>query len=205
MERVEKRLFDVIAPMFDMTAFRQCIINFSHRRNPENVKEQKVTVLIERAEKEEVASVLRCQVRLGEFEAISFVLEPYPACCAILQLHHFRVNDNLNQFTQEKFHTIMDAMMKELPPEIGHWSSRRLVVMMKESRKEYALSYDDEEDDRQEHQFEVISPIAKPAMGYPWFFEYFHKQKKVNTRLMWNANTGNIIHDMEVLFDPEEF
>lgn len=139
-------------------------------------------------------------VFVGSRVLVRFYLAPYPCCCAMQQFYGFSYGEYIPTlgWHEATLHNLMDDLLEIICPLVGNWASRRLIVMMKEYRGEvYEKSPG--------FVFEDLKPVGNPSITYPGFYSYFLKQKKVNERLMWNANTGNIIHDMEVLFDQDKF
>jgi hypothetical protein len=46
-----------------------------------------------------------------------------------------------------------------------------------------------------------VEPVENPTIHYKPLWNFFHKYaKRVRTRLEVNANTGNVLHNMEVIF-----
>ncbi len=121
----------------------------------------------------------------------------YPACCALSQIHTFSYSTGRG-VDQEWFNALMTCILRE---HIELDRNKRIEIMMVEHRggmehlcNKYKL---DPESDLRVFDFPMVE---NPEMFYPMFYEFWHSYaKKVNTRLMYNCNTGNIIHNMEVI------
>jgi hypothetical protein len=133
--------------------------------------------------------------------AICFYIRNYPACCGIMMLHHFRVSDGI---PEELVHRILDTFFKENyysgAAEYGETGtsgsyllgrSQRLEVVMVESR-------------RLTSELKVataeIPEVENPTIRYKSLWTFFHKYASVRSRLQYNENSGNILHNMEVVF-----
>lgn len=115
-------------------------------------------------------------------------------CCAMSFMYNFSIlTDYGATFSEEELDKILTAVFRDLN-QYGMLSSRRLILNMVETGRKCA------------DPLTVMEPIEDPTINYKPFWTYFHKRAaKVNTMLMPNANTGRIIHHMEVLFDPSFF
>lgn len=123
---------------------------------------------------------------------LRFRLNTTPACCAMSFMHSFIVMEP-NPFTEEEFNKILTAAFQDFNQN-GMLSSRRIILNMVECGR------------KSSDPLKVMEPIDNPVIKYKPYWTYFHKNAaKVNTMLMPNSNTGNIIHHMEVLFDPSFF
>lgn len=126
---------------------------------------------------------------------LKFTVGSTPACCAMAFMHNFIiVNDPMwPGVNEEELDKILTAAFRDLN-QYGMLSSRRVILNMVETGRS---GYD---------PLMVVTPVENPTINYKPFWTYFHKHAaKVNTMLMPNANTGRIIHHMEVLFDPSFF
>lgn len=117
---------------------------------------------------------------------LRFYLQGVNACCAMSFFHSFIVGPNVDKAWLKE---VMDATVKAQPDLVGGTINKRWIVNMVESGR----SSND--------PMQQMEPTEKPVIKYPELWEYFHTNaKRVNTMLMPNANTSNIIHHMEVLF-----
>lgn len=126
----------------------------------------------------------------GYYSPISFSVAYYPSCCGNKLFHGFCVEEK--SVTQDMLNEIMDAFFAE---NKDVFSSRRLEVIMVEHR------YNEDG----EHMYGTDpmadpEPIDNPNIRYKSLWNYFHtKARRVRTRLEVNANTGAILHNMEVI------
>lgn len=122
-------------------------------------------------------------------------LKPVESCCGMTFLYAFRTGQP-KLVPDEWFKKVMDAFFLNAL-DWSFFSSRRVIVNMVESGRSI---YDPQK---------VVGPRddgRDAIIAYPQFYNYFHKNAaKVNTMLMPNKNTGNVIHHMEVLFDNDYF
>ena len=119
------------------------------------------------------------------------------ACCAVDFLYSFTYSGADASMVKLALDFFLARADHYLP---GH-KNYRFMVNMVEKRSSLASKIVDPKG----HLLEV-EPIEKPIMKYPLIWEYFHKNAaRVNTRLMPNVNTGNIIHNMECIFAPDYF
>jgi hypothetical protein len=122
----------------------------------------------------------------GYCNLITFTLSYYPACCGSMLFHSFAVNED--KVLQEQLDEIMDTFFKENLDNLR--GSGRIEVMMVERRR------DAERDPLADPQ-----PVGNPKITYKTLWNFFHKYaKRVRTRLEVNKNTGNVLHNMEVIF-----
>lgn len=122
-------------------------------------------------------------VQVTNNPVVSFYLMNYPACCGAKMIHHFACG----VFTVEQLEPILDRLIYELRDHGYLRTEERVIVMMVETG-------------RGVHTIDAeVQPVANPEMMYKPLWEYFHRQRKVNTRLMYNVNSGNVLHDMEVI------
>lgn len=139
------------------------------------------------------------QVVLG-FQSVGgvlyFTLAPYPACCGIRMFHSFRVVETIPQ-------DFVDDFMNAFVATFDAWNllgaAKRFEVIMVEVGRHGNLSA------VQRRAYLDASrecPVTEnPTIQYPQFYNYFHKHAKlVRTRLQMNTNSGNILHNMEVIF-----
>lgn len=193
----EETLLPMILPFIDQKKAQdrvdevcKCYLDAGH---PEHEKLLRAAPIIEFSIDINNYSLL-VSLTVARENALAFYLEPYPACCAIQMFHHFQCSTTY--VTEENLHKILDIIFQNVAPKIGHWASRRLQVMMVSRNPKF-------EDEQKDHQFGEVTASLEP--NYPELYRYFKKQKKCNETLMWNKNTGNIIHELEVLFDTEKF
>lgn len=116
--------------------------------------------------------------------------KPVEKCCAMCFLYHFSVGPNMSP---ELVKTLVDGFLANANGWMW-FSSRRLIINMVEMRGGCSDPLVD------------VVPITTPRMYHRPLFDYFHQNAaRVNTMLMSNPNTGNVIHHMEVLFDKDYF
>lgn len=131
----------------------------------------------------------------GYATLLQFTLEYYPSCCGNRLFHTFKVS---HHFSQEQLDEIMNTFFNENKlndkVESSHFlgKANRIEVMMVESRTATYHNRDIMQD---------IEPVDDPKIMYKELWNFFHKYgKRVRTRLELNPNTGNVLHNMEVLF-----
>lgn len=125
----------------------------------------------------------------------SFCLGPYPACCAMQMFYDFYIDNQSKMIPVENIGKILDLFFRNISPKVGGWATRRIIAMMV-SHGEMSTHIN--------HQFDE-KIVSDGRVNYFEYYDYFKKQKKCHEKLMWNQNTGNVIHELEVLFDPEQF
>lgn len=134
----------------------------------------------------------------GLTSLLAFTISPYPACCGIRMLHTFRVKDSFPPAILEEILNTFFANLNEA--YLG--KCRRLEIVMVEGRPGFATSLQRGLQGyiEKKHLDDNIRPVADPQISYKPLWDYFNKNAhKVNTRLMLNLNTGNILHNMEVI------
>jgi hypothetical protein len=114
------------------------------------------------------------------------------ACCGLKQMYDFSYADGINE---PLLHELMDLILND--SEITNFvtgSSHRLLVAAVEKARE---KYDDEDG---EFELDDIPAVANPRMKYPYIYTWCQKQRKCKTAsIMWNSNTCNLIHLLEVI------
>lgn len=143
---------------------------------------------------------------------LKFKIGKYPECCAMMQFYAFFMNTALKQ------EVVDDWMQKLLVPLLNtcYWfNSRRLMVAMVEENEEIddiVNSWHDVDDVVPGPTTEEIkAKKAELLLGkfnpkgvnrYEKFYHYFNKQKRCRTvDVMFNSNTNNLIHLIEVIFE----
>lgn len=129
-------------------------------------------------------------VNVSSALTMGFQIKAVESCCAMKFLYSFSVDAKTPE-AEKAVDEILNIYFKEMGPML---TSRRLIINMVEQRGT-----------RHMDPFEVVEAVADPKIVFKPLWNYFHKYHKVNTMLMPNKNTGNIIHHMEVLFDPKFF
>lgn len=133
-------------------------------------------------------------------------LKKYPKCCGMYMLYDFAIESKYFQ-NIPAFHKFMDDILFSLSGV--WWKNRRLEVNMVESRTPDQLGFHGETVEDGElteeyiewystQRFIDIKPIANPTIEYEMFWDYFHT-KWTRDRLMYNVNSHNIIHNLEVI------
>lgn len=127
---------------------------------------------------------------------IEFSLYYYPSYCGSRLFHTFKVDPRV---TQEQLDEIMKTFIEE--NRYDNWAttssqflgrSNRIEVIMVEPRAEIRSGNRDPLQD--------VQPVENPKIVYQPFWNFFHKYaKRVRTRLEVNSNTGNVLHNMEVI------
>lgn len=133
-------------------------------------------------------------------ELFSFNMERYPACCGAYMMYAFGGNAS-SECWRDLLFWIVDEL--GINPEQDddeddyddsvdmYMNNKRLIINMVE-RRPYLP-----EGDRRLMDF---PPIENPKMEYQNLYDCFTKYcAKVNDRIFYNVNTGNLIHDMEVI------
>lgn len=129
--------------------------------------------------------------RTGYLTVLAFTLMQFPSCCAMGLLHGFRIG--LNE-PEDKTHALLDIVLGALYSHVGGFHKNGRLVLTMIQKEPVAMKKGEEP--------VLKSPAeSKDSIQHAHLFTYMHKQKKVNTSLMHNQNTGRIIHHMEVLFD----
>jgi hypothetical protein len=129
-----------------------------------------------------------CMPRIG-LTFLSFAFSSYPACCGITMFHHF--NTNCKEENQELFDKVFKAIMQgySQAEDIKEGSGRIETVMVEPTPKV-----------KGNYMVDPQEPVENPTIKYPQFYKYWHKYaRKVNTRLMYNKNSGNMLHNMEII------
>lgn len=127
---------------------------------------------------------------------VRFSIRRYPVCCGIMMLHTFAIYDAVSQelldevlstfFKENSYHSIDEGSRSYL---LGH--SGRIEVVMVETRGGLTSPSPDMD----------VPEVADPVIAFKPLWNFFHKHaKKVRTRLQYNSNSGNILHNMEVIF-----
>lgn len=133
---------------------------------------------------------------------VGFSLGYYPVCCGALMLYNFSASIVAKHVTQAQFNELMDAIFEVIystqkygedntggfGPTIG---SRRIITMMVEPG-----SRGQGFDRKSNIPNEEVNPNR---IWHKELYHYWLTQDKVNDRLMFNENSGNILHDMEVI------
>jgi hypothetical protein len=133
-------------------------------------------------------------------ELFLFRMQRYPACCGAYMLYAFSGEASAECWRDLLF-WIVDLL--GVNPEGDEYdddgdesvdmfmNNKRLIINMVEHRRNLP------EGDRRLMDFPLIED---PKMEYQNLYDCFTKYcAKVNDRLYYNVNTGNIIHDMEVI------
>lgn len=138
------------------------------------------------------------QIVIGHpsYPLMRFTVEYYPACCGIRMFHTFSVNTRV---TQEQVDALLSAFFTEnkygydekyINRQLLGKSNRIEVIMVEHRSLPGRLQVADAE----------LEAVDDPHIDYKVLWNFFHKfAKKVNTRLMYNSNSGNILHNMEVV------
>lgn len=119
-----------------------------------------------------------------------FEIETYPYCCGMKQLNGFSYSEivGLADIAEELIHTFISACVQTLRA-MDWMTSRRLILNMVENgrrSREDPVTYDPQ-------------PIENPSIQFPRFFTWAKKQPRFRESLMYNANSNNIIHHIEVI------
>lgn len=119
-----------------------------------------------------------------------FEMESYPYCCGMKQLNGFSYGEvtGLANVAEELIHTFISACVQTIR-DMDWLTSRRLILNMIETgrrSREDPVTYDPQ-------------PIENPSMQFPRFFTWAKKQPRFRESLMYNANSSNIIHHIEVI------
>jgi hypothetical protein len=125
---------------------------------------------------------------------IRFRISRFPECCAMMQMHAFSYASCL---PYELVKSFLDTFFKNLE---GVWfENKRIVIAMVEQREDYLFSNKSAWPVKtyQEMSALDIPKIDNPVITYPYFYEYFKNQAKFQEQLMWNANSGYVIHLIE--------
>jgi hypothetical protein len=123
----------------------------------------------------------------GGSVTLKFTIGKYPVCCGVLMFYNFHINDG-GKITDKMLDDLFNAILT-----IGkRWAwgmytnNRRLNVIMVQVGG-FVLNNDG-----------TYSAGNNPVVAHNRLFKYFHT-KKVQTRLMYNKNSRNLLHDMEVV------
>jgi len=131
-------------------------------------------------------------------DLISWVVGPYPYCCALEYVYDFKYNYRFfNSFPDGRrlFRKLLANMVSNM---VNH--NNRFLIAMVEYRE---LDIDDKKAYRERSR--IPEPVSEPRMQYPWIYEdlCLFNHGPVQELLMFNNNTYNIIHMMEILFDRD--
>ena len=127
-------------------------------------------------------------VNLGRRMILSFLLQSYPACCAMIQINHF----NYYMVPERFVHTCMDKIITSIRT-VFYARFRRVVMNFVETPSNgRAFAYGD-----------TNIPVKGTNLDrmqykylYTWATTHRHQQL-----LTVNHNTGNIIHFVDVMMD----
>jgi hypothetical protein len=141
----------------------------------------------------------------------SFQLMQYPACCGIKILHRFSYYEKY--LPAEMLIDLMETMIEEIKTKLpAHYismfgySGRIDVVMVQgggsyedkvgapdtDAKRRYAAAIDFNQ--------EPITGVDESLIHYPAFYEFFTKHTQAcRIRRMYNANSGNLLYQMEVI------
>lgn len=132
----------------------------------------------------------RFDVRVGR-SRLYFNVESDPVCCGVGYIYGFATQN----FPDEQIKIIMDYCLRYTSEQLGYGGglkNRRFLINMVETRRNATRD-----------PSATVEPVEAPHMIYSQLYEYFIKNAtKVSTMLMPNANSGNIIHHMELVFPP---
>ncbi len=117
--------------------------------------------------------------------AFNFTIARYPHCCGALVMYGFNIHEKL---TNEDLDALFQAILQVGEADVwGMYAKNRRIIVMMVQRGGHTVDNDG-----------VWHPGEAPVMSFPNLWEYFHT-KKVNTRYMYNTNSHNLLHDMEVI------
>lgn len=130
--------------------------------------------------------------------AFSCMISSVFAFCGAKQMHYF----SYSALEENEVHAMLDAVAKDYD-YFSNTSNRLLVGVVEYYRRDSGGNNCfpvNGVDDGVQYQYEDIPEIENPNMEYPFIYSWCKKQKKcTTTRLMWNANTCNILHLLEVV------
>lgn len=145
---------------------------------------------------------------------LSFTLRNYPSCCGLWMMHAFNEHGYLPKEQYESIaFVILDRIWEHMSTGgATYWgSNRRLELIMVEQyhhRKESDwIEYQTAEGLFKEGDtvtyaknrlLKNIPNIGKP-IDHQLFYEYFKTKHIINERLSYNANSGNVLHNLEVI------
>lgn len=136
----------------------------------------------------------KISIGMKGYAGIIFHIGPYPKCCGLKMFYNFMVS---NRIPQEVVNELLTAFFKENHSEVNDsymplGGCNRIEVVMVETGRRGMPEYTD--------MSVSIPPVDKPLMQYPQLWKFFHECCTVtHDRLSYNANSGNILHNMEVL------
>lgn len=134
-----------------------------------------------------------CSVNVMGVPVLHFTHSHYPACCGIQMIHTFNV---LPQTLTPELEELLTDIFKAFTDYRNSTARRYEVVMVEVPPYEHV-----QEAVRRDPNLYDWPVVKNPNMCHKPLWEFFHKTaKKVNTRLMYNKNSGNLLHNMEVLF-----
>lgn len=145
---------------------------------------------------------------------LSFSLRNYPSCCGLWMMHVFYEHGYLpkEQYESVAF-VILDRIWEHMSTGgATYWgSNRRLELIMVEQyhhRKdsdwikyqtaEGLFKEGDKFTSAKNRLLKNIPNIGKP-IDHQLFYEYFKTKHIINERLSYNANSGNVLHNLEVI------
>ncbi len=137
---------------------------------------------------------------------IKFQFASYPACCGVNLFHTFYCKSGI---PTDFFNDLMDCAMADVlckyrgdhPQSAPRWACWRIQVMMIEPERHWTA----EENAlcNKDGQFMEIPVRKNPVIQYQPIYNWLHTKRKVVETLMFNLNSNNVIHNMEVMFDPK--
>lgn len=117
----------------------------------------------------------------GSLEVLSFYIDTYPYCCAMLQLNAFK-HINPKWLTPELFNAFVNDVCFA-----ANGTPQRVVMAMPEQRFG-------------KNSLDRHTPIENPKMPYPLWYQWAKSKAKFQEMLFTNDNTQAIIHFCEVVF-----
>lgn len=136
-----------------------------------------------------------------DIDLLWFFVGNYPACCAMMQMYGFGYMRGLQE---DVVHEAMDVVFQQMLTDRMYFASKRLIVAMVDDAVYERLPRVPGSASRYEafkaNLLTDFPPAVEPQMRYSLFYSWFKKQQKCKSiNVMFNANTANMVHLLEVI------
>jgi hypothetical protein len=121
---------------------------------------------------------------------VQFELTQYPYCCGMRQM---------NGFSYTEMKTIDEKLMENLVHQFTSACVSAYLFTLRIQAPRVMINFVEYRDPKGMISSDDIPSVENPKMAYPYFFTWAQKQKKFREMLMFNSNSGNIIHHAEVV------
>lgn len=129
---------------------------------------------------------------------LAFDFMCYPSCCALTILHNFYIAPNTVPKTASA--TIDICVRAVLPQVVGSFSCRRIQMMMVGSINDTENKLVDVKD----NNLVDWKLMRTPKVYHQPFYEWASSKAKMVNTLMFNRNTNNLIHNLEIILAGDD-